>query len=151
MTIPSTVVELGIPGCIEMENGDVWDFPKKFKFSLVCDPSGTKLFIFPAKKQNSKIPDTENNRQAIGLFEKWSRWSASKASKTKIPSTKLSRLGRVSSITYFSDKFSKDSKKRGYIHHFNTPPVVSADSRASPSIFRISGGKIRITSRGIEG
>lgn len=149
--IPKTVVELGIPGRIEMTNGDVWNFPKKHKFALTCDPSGSRLFIFPAKKKNSSIPDTNTNNKAIALFEKWSRWNASKASKANLPNKKLSRLGKVSAITYYSEKFSRDGKKRGYIHHFNYPPTVSADSRASPSVFRISGGKLKITSRGIEG
>lgn len=150
--IPSVIVQLGIPGYVEMENGDRYTFSRKDKFVLCCNVNGDKLFIYPAqKKKSAKIPETEQAKKARKLFEKWSRWSASKATKATVSNRKLTRIGRAKAITYYSDKFSRSGKKAGYIHHFTTAPTVSVDSRASPAVFRLSGGKIRVTKRGIEG
>lgn len=150
--IPKVTVVLGIPGYLETENGDIYTFPRKYKYVLASNVNGTQLFIYPiSKKKNVKFPETDQAKKAKSLFEKWSRWTASKASKASVSQKKLIRLSKAKVITYYSDKFSRTGKKTGYKHKFVTPPTISVDSRASPSVFRISGGKIRITSRGIEG
>lgn len=150
--IPKVTVQLGIPGYLSLDNGETYTFPRKYKYVLCSNVGGNQLYIYPVrKKKNVKFPETRQAKKAKALFEKWSRWSASKASKASISIKKLSRLSRATEITYYSDKFSQSGKKIGYKHKFTRPPTVSVDSRASPSIFRLSGGRIRITKRGIEG
>lgn len=73
----------------------------------------------------------------------------SRASVIKIPSGFLFEADKCHTIVYDSDKF--DGKERRYIHKFKNIPTMWVNKQTEPSVLKLSGGKIRITKRGIIG
>lgn len=58
------------------------------------------------------------------------------------------KTGKGVHIVYNSDKFGK---RENYIHEFETAPTVWVDNAKKPRMIALTGGRIRITARGIEG
>lgn len=140
--LPRRVVHLG--RCIELnfEDGEQWKPPRTAQ--LCCSESGSTLWILTVsgRARSSEIRSP--------LYEKFTGYFVSgvRTAKVREP-VSLERGGRVASIVYESDKW--DSKKREYIHEFRMLPRAYTDNFNKPSFVKISGGNIRVQSRGITG
>lgn len=88
---------------------------------------------------------------AISTFEKFADRHASVWSKISIPNFKLKRFGKVISLSYYSNKWGRKDR---YIHTFKNQPLARINYTSNginPPIIMVSGSKIQITKRGIEG
>lgn len=150
--VPSVIVNLGMSGDIDVDNGVVFRFRKTDEFKLYCNTNGNKLFVLsPTSKKTVETPDNIQVKKAILLFQKWSKWTHSRTDMCEfVEPKKMYRFGRVNSLCYYSDKFNKNGKKTGYMHEFDKPPLIKVDDKIRPSIIEISGS-IRVTALGIEG
>ena len=151
--IPSTIVHLGIASEIVTDYDVVWKFGKRDGFGMYCNVDGNKLYIFsPLSKIKVDRPNTAIVKKAVKIYEKWSRWSASENIIASIKnSINMKIVGRVVSVSYYSNKFNRNGKKIGYIHNFDNYPILRVDNNSRPSVIEITGGSIRITERGIIG
>lgn len=105
---------------------------------------GVKASFGCPMKKWSKNPAGET------LFKKFSHKSAKHADSMDVPNPKI-QCGRAVHIVYSSNKTKRGGKKTGYIHQFETPPIVWVDRKKNPSVLVLTGGHIRITKDGIEG
>lgn len=143
--IPSTLVELG--RAVELECGEYrWRWSKKDDFILCSSESGTKLFIF-ARPKSVVERGTFDPDKAKSLYQTFNRREDDQYLAGRIPTPRRS-IGRAKSVVYSSDKFGR---RYEYIHHFKSPPILWVDNAKTPRIVALTGGKIRVTQRGIEG
>ena len=131
---------------------------RKTETKLYCTPNGKTLICWTHGKprstseQNFKRAVSENRPNVslgIKTYEKWHDFSACSGSLEKSPRGFLYLAGRTESIVYASDKWV--GKVRSYIHEFTHPPKMWVNKDRDPSLVVMTGGKIRITKRGIEG
>jgi len=88
---------------------------------------------------------------AINTFEKFADRHASDWSKISLPNFKLKKFGKVISISYYSNKWGRKDR---YIHKFKNQPLARINYTSNgynPPIIMVSGSKVKITKRGIEG
>ena len=119
-------------------------------FGLYANPKGNTLFILKrkgAKKQKLDMGNGEIQRgvELYGRFQDFSPGCGTVLKTGGVESAK--KIGRVSNILYSSSKWG--DKNVLYIHTFKVQPIFRINERTRCAI--ISGGKIRVTKRGIEG
>ena len=120
---------------------------------LCSNPSGRRLYVLPVKpvpaSRLKKRPITNEIKRAARMYEKWSDFEADRGSLIDVPKKRLNKVGRVTHVVYRSDKW--DGRANDYIHSFDAPPILWADRKAKPDVLALTGGKIRVTQRGIVG
>lgn len=147
MKIPSTLVLLGEPAEIETETGEIWEFGRG-KFYLAATMSGkVELWILPTPKK--KIFVRTIPTRAANLFKKFVGWHPEKAFRFETTDFGPREFGRAVSIAYRSNKWS--GKKTGYIHNFSNSVKIQIDNVRNPSVWRLTGRKIKIRAEGIVG
>lgn len=111
--------------------------------------SGSKgiLAVFGCPKASRKNPASGDIKKARSLFKRFNHYDAKKAVSLRVADAK-STAGRGLHIIYNSDKFGP---RENHIHKFITKPFVAVDNFKKPTMLVLYGGKIKITSRGIEG
>ena len=142
-------------GTIEVDREIKWQ--KKDGFELYSNTKGNHLWIIKTSRKNvdkTKFNDSlSKNREkidkALKLYADWHETDALTGSIMVPPRGFLFRLGRAVSILYSSDKYS--GKQRRYIHTFDAPPIVWANSTKSPLAILLTGGKISVKNEGITG
>jgi hypothetical protein len=145
MRIPATLVLLGEPIEIEADKGS-WKFPKN-KFYLASDMMGRELWILPMPK-TKKYADYVPSR-AARLFARFVGWSPDTAYRFEVPDFAKRPLGTAISVAYRSGKWT--GRKIGYIHDFDYRTKIEVDNISRPSVWRLSGPKLRIKAVGITG
>jgi hypothetical protein len=144
--LPRRVVDLGRCVEIEFSDGRIWK-TKKRRIHLCSSESGRTLWVLPVSKEKAtSIPKHRLYEDFTGYYVSGVRTAF--GGNEKHP-TKLISLGRVKSIVYESSKW--DGRKREYIHTFRSKPIARTDNPDKPLLVKISGGKIRVKARGIEG
>jgi hypothetical protein len=144
-----TLVNLGGALELRMAFGDDWTFPAKDRFIVASNLSANRLYIFSSRKAKKEdIKDNATIRKAEKLWKKWSHFEMDGALKTSVTSKKLFKIGRASAVCYRSDKWS--AKSAAYIHTFESPPNVYADSAVWPTVFVIRG-RLKVKAEGITG
>lgn len=143
--VPKTLVYLG--EAIEVEADAVtWRWAKSDLFIVAASESGRSIFVFcRPKKRIRKAP--QERKKAEKLYKNFNRRPAAGGQKIDVPEA-TKRVGRVLHIVYRSTKFGPS---KSFIHVFERPPLVWVDKINRPKILALTGGKIIITRRGIEG
>lgn len=138
--LPRVVVSLG--PCIEVHfsGGRVWR-PRNKRIHLCAGESGRTLWVMGVSKEH------KDKQPASALFERFRAHAVRGYRNAKIRDriSKLVRLGRVDAVVY------EWSKREERIHRWRKKPQAWADSANNPTFVKISGGRIRVTSRGILG
>lgn len=145
MTKPLILVELG--RAVELETTTwIWTWNERDNFVVSATEDGKKLAVFkkPTKKNGPEISKKTSGSNLYRAFHGYS-WNQTKSGSAAIAQVDG---GKAIHIIYQSDKFGDDAK---YIHDFELAPNVYVDDLKKPSILELTGGKIRITRRGIEG
>lgn len=132
-------------------------FSAKKQMRLISDALGRTLFgIQVAKKKTSSLEFLEfwkryqsQADKAVDLYEKWNDFDAQTGSIIRAPRGFFFRVDRCVSIIYESEKWG--GKRKKYIHDFSTPPLIYVNKKTEPTVIKLSGGKIRVTKRGITG
>lgn len=140
--LPRRVIALG--PCVEVcfRDGRVWK-PGRRMIWLCSSESGRTLWILPVSAEDRKrVPRSK-------LYERFHGYEAHGVRIARVQDTKpLIDFGEVKSITYRSRKWGDNAS---YIHTFKKYPKAYSDSTKSPSLVKISGGKIRVKPEGITG
>lgn len=118
---------------------------------LLSDDAGQNLLAVSCPFRNANLSRLKNRNleKAINTFENWSNFQADKILRLNVAPKKIKQIGRVLHIVYRSDKYN--GRNIDYIHTFKQPPIIWADKISKPSFVGISGGRLKITARGIEG
>jgi hypothetical protein len=160
---PAAVVQHGkcIEVVVEVGDGTVrkFNWPKTGQRSmwLLTDTNGTRLMIC----RYNKVPITDEEfirrlRAAGGTAEnaiaQWMESTGTDAAQgaiSKLPERRIENIGRCLSLAYYFDAKHRDRDPRE--HRFSVPPLVKADNKSNPALIVISGGRLEVTRRGIEG
>jgi len=142
---------------LELSDGQKMTARKTDRYSLACNVSGNRLYIFriagDRSKSSKSVYDLTAAREivdrAVALRETFTDFAAEHISIGSVATRKLRDAGRVAEIYYASDKWT--SKTNVYVHKFEKQPLLRVDRLEQPEIGIISGGNISITKRGIEG
>lgn len=140
--LPRRVIGLG--RCIEINFDDGRQWKPGHRLIWLCSSeSGKTLWVLRVSKENtSQVPKSK-------LFTCFHGYEAHGVRIAKAHDTRtLKNFGKVKSVVYQSRKWGDNAS---YIHKFRTKPTAYADSIKSPSLVKISGGKIRIKAEGITG
>jgi hypothetical protein len=142
IVIPEKMTFLGSMVEIAFDDGTIWK-PRGAK--LAASIGGRQLWILRTCRGSHKF--TGNNK----LFKKFHGWKPDNYNLSIIePGTcKCFKYKRVKHIVYRSDKF--DRKMRDYIHTFKYRTVSHSDNLKNPGFVRLSGARLKVTSRGITG
>jgi hypothetical protein len=142
-----TLVDLG--RLIEIDTSTwTYTFTEKDNFRLASSVDGSRLFMFAALGQRATLPVKTDYKKGARLFERFSGHRVDGVKKGR-KNTADKAAGIALHVIYESDKFS--NKKSKYIHVFESTPKVFVDNVSKPSIIEVGGGKITVTSKGIEG
>lgn len=148
-SLPKVLVILG--RAVELKGDEFcWKWTKRENSVLCSNIAGTRLYISPMPKDAVKIEKPDKSvATAKKLFKRFTpKGSAGyTAAVGRVPEA-LQKRGLAVSIKYESDKFGK---KELYIHDFEKRPRAWSNKATKPTVVVIEGGKISITSRGIEG
>jgi hypothetical protein len=140
-------VELGTADTLVISEGDkihTFKFPATYK--LLAHPGGKMLLLAYVTGRKKR---SDQNLRAEQLYLDWSGFEPV-TFVAKIPSSKkLSLIGRAESIIYRSDKWSGQTQR--YIHDFKNPPLAWGDGPNKPQLILLTGGRVRVTERGIVG
>jgi hypothetical protein len=135
---------------IELEDDRQLRFPVAGFYALATNASGNALWIFSRKRGTKKTVTGQG--AAKGRFETFTGFEADDiALALKRPTKKMHHIGLVHAIVYRSDKFSRKRIKSTYYHKFDYPPKLAVDDIKNPSFVAITGGRFRVTERGIVG
>ncbi len=146
-TIPKTLVELG--RAVEIETTTRrWRWSKKDNWVVCASTGGKRLFVFQKPKKKSTQKEGSSIRRGQRLYDVFSGRPSEQIVQGKVPELRYKGEDRAVHIIYHSDKFGSPAK---YIHEFDTPPIVWTSSQTNPKMIALTGGKITITDRGIEG
>lgn len=145
-SVPLVLIELG--RLVELQTGDHrWKWTKKENWIVCASESGKRLYLFPKPKQQPSSRTTTYAKDGVKLYKLFNHRKYDRLVTGKINDLQY-REGRAIHIIYHSDKFGRGSN---YIHSFDKPPIVWTNNKKSPKIVALTGGEIKITSRGIEG
>lgn len=133
-----------------------WPVSGQNRRLLLAGENGKSLLLVkPRKQRAAKDNDFARNQdklnKAIDVFESFADKLAIKINRMNIPNYKLKRFGRVKHIIYHSEKWGK---KQAYIHEFKNPTYAAINYTSNgknPPILLVTGNKLKITRRGIEG
>jgi len=145
-SIPAALVLLGEPIEVSTDSGDTWTFARG-QFYFASNGTGTELWILPKptkRKITRSIP-----RSAANLFRKFAGWHPDNAWRFEIESFKPIPFGSCLSVAYRSNKWT--GRSVGYIHTFENKTAISVDDQNHPSVWRMTGAKLMVESRGITG
>lgn len=146
-SVPLVLVELG--RLVELQTDSVrWKWTAKEDWIVCSNESGKRLFLFPRPPKKPVKDSTAYAKKGERLYKIFNHRKSDKLLKGKICDLKR-REGRAIHIIYRSDKFG--GRASNYIHSFDKPPIVWVNSTKNPKIVALTGGDIRITTRGIEG
>jgi hypothetical protein len=156
MKFPAVMTNLGFITAIAYECGDEkisFTFPKRGlnRMVLACSSDGKKLFGMRAR-QTKPTQVRFNSRyfeDAAAKFEQWSGFEVDTYQKCKIKENQMRKAGRALEISYLSDKWT--GKQREYFHTFENLSTVHLDNDDDPNLIYITGKRLRVTERGIEG
>jgi hypothetical protein len=154
MTIPAVLTELGVVLSVTYETDNeaiTFDFPKtgKMRMVMACDGKGKNLFCMRQRHPTSKAPkETAALRKAVNRYELWSGYIVDSTRALKVSEKRFKPVGRITQIVYRSDKWDG---WHDYVHAFENKTNLSMDNDDDPILMKISGSKLRITARGIEG
>jgi len=153
MKIPSQLVHLA--AAIELDTTYwQWTWLLKDKMRLYSDSKGKTLILLSNKKLGQPVKGassvkTRDTVQAKRLYSKFQDFNAHSTKAYKYKDVNLKQLGFALEIIYQSDKWG--DKNQRYVHIFDSKPSIYVDKPKAPKVIMISGGKMRVTSRGIEG
>lgn len=146
--LPTQMVYLG--RAVELDGDDwKWTWSKRDNYALCSNPAGTQLFIIPKLKFGADTYPKQRKGRGAKLSRLFKARGVESVARVKPPATKFSKAGRAIHVVYESDKW--DRRPTQYIHTFDTPPIVYASNPKKPKALIITGGKIRVTARGIVG
>lgn len=146
---PAFLVDLATAISIDIEAGETIKFPVAGNFALCSNRSGTELWIV-SKKGSKNIKATDDKGEK--LYEDFTGFEHDEVGKLVQYNVKaMKKIGRAMSITYRSDKFSKEGDFSDYVHPFDHYPTVSVDNVKRPSIVALRGGRIKVRKEGITG
>lgn len=141
--LPRRVIGLGRCVEIRFQDGRTWKTGSRMVW-LCSSESGKTLWVLPVSKEDhSRISNS-------ALYKAFHGWEAHgvRISKLREPKS-LKSFGKVKAVVYASRKWG--GKNHSYIHTFRTKPTAYSNSAASPTLIKISGGKIRVKPEGITG
>lgn len=141
ISIPKKLTYLGraVELCAEDKT---YRWSKSKEYALCTPTGGKKLIILKQKKWHKGIKD--NN--SADLYELFTEWKADCHYTVKLTDQEFTKVGRAVHIVYESDKWGQGMAE--YIHKFEKMPLIY---KTSDRNFIITGGRISITSDGIEG
>jgi hypothetical protein len=143
--LPASVAILGEGLDMTYVDGSEKKLTKLHGYAVCAGVDGRTLWIWPyPKRESAKSPDQV--KRAAKLFESWSGLEAGTVNegRPRLGPT-VERLGRIKSIGYRSNKWT--GKSQDYQHEYESAPVLVR----SGEVYRVSGGKQRVTPRGIVG
>jgi hypothetical protein len=143
---------------------DVGD--EQYRFSagniLAWEPGQKSLVIYKCKRRGRRMAEYIPGKHATT----WKKWTGSvdveyaRDDSVTVP-TRWEKIGVVSEIEYWSDKFLNDKTlpigERGpsFYHPTTSNPVLyrgyGTSREKMNDVYVIKGGKLRVTARGIEG
>jgi len=156
MKFPAVMTNLGFITAISYENGDErisFSFPKRGpnRMVLACSSDGKKLYGMRAKqtKPTQVRFNSRSFEDATLKYEQWSGFEVDTYQKCKIKENRMFNAGRVFEISYLSDKWV--GKQREYFHTFENSTSIHLDNDDDPNLIYITGKRLHVTERGIEG
>lgn len=145
-SIPKTLVNLGRAVELDCDTWN-WTWNKRDNYIVCCNVQGSRLFIFPAPSRDRSKREKMSNTKGKRLFKLFNRADPIDSLRGRVVD-RIKKTGQGLHIVYNSDKFGK---KENYIHEFDSSPTVWVDNPKKPRMIATTGGRIRITARGIEG
>lgn len=137
--LPRVLVDLGPCVEIHLESGKVWR-PGRKSIHLCSNESGRILYVIAVTREY------RDKKPASRLYEVFKHRGVSGYREGKMREvSKLVRLGRVNAVVYGW------SQREERIHRWRKKPTAWTDKANDPTFVKISGGRIRVTSRGILG
>jgi len=113
---------------------------------LLVKPRGTTRL-----KANDSKMEHDTLLNAVRVYERFNDRKAVAIEKMTLPNYKYKRFGKVRSITYFSYKWGKQGR---YIHKFENltyARINKTNNGMNPPVILVTGNKLLVTKRGIEG
>lgn len=142
--IPARLVTLGTLLDLTVEHeGRRFVLRFKSKHWLCSDTGARRLFITPKTTVLEKRPPSRG--KAGKLFEKWNDFDPRRELIEQVKVGTPEYRGRVIAVGYRSAKWRREMTD--YQHDFDTPPRLTQLGQ----VYRIAGGDVRVTSRGITG
>jgi len=148
MRVPRAVAVLGEVLDLTLEgDGRRSTIRLKRPYWLCGEPGRERLWLYPAAKTKPQpLSDFGDElREAKKLYRRWHDLVPIGATDVRLRVGPPELVGRVKTIGYRSHKWS--GKFDDWQHDFRRPPRLE---RAG-EVYRISGGALRVTARGIEG
>lgn len=144
--MPTRVVRLGRVLDLRVEaNGKIATLSWQAVHALSADTTRRRLWLYPVKaEKKTKLEDGEFDELAK-VYREWKSFPPSGVTRRKVRMGAPAFRGRVLAIGYRSDKWTGEPKS--YEHHFEKPPRLTKLG----DVYRISGGRLRVTPRGIVG
>lgn len=110
---------------------------------LLCSDLGRRrLFIVPERSAKASAPKSARARD---VYRAWSGDEAREDLRTSVRLAAPVYRGRCAAVAYRSDKWGR--APTDYQHDFITPPRITQIGE----VYRIAGGDLRVTERGITG
>lgn len=148
------MVELGHAVEIQLDDDKetIIEWPKR-KYKIYSNVEGNALFIAKTDKRKGKTDLDINDeivKRGIKLYDDFKDYAPSDGGWISPKNFEtIEKKSRCRYIIYHSDKWNP-GRAKGYIHHFGAPnPIVRFSKKTK--FCTITGGKIKITKRGIEG
>jgi hypothetical protein len=155
---PRQLVQIGTVRELRFTDGRVMRWKVGERWPLLADPGAekgsagrTRLYMVPPGRRPSKHEAHKSSRRT---FETWHDFDIRRTYTLDVPLSDefTEALGDVSAIVYRSDKW-QPGRAIDYEHEFSKPypRADGVGARASPRAIQLSGGKFRLTARGLVG
>lgn len=147
--VPPVLVTLGKARELHLDDGDVvkWKYGQYLLYSSV---TGKQLYVIKKGKKNKvKLNfDDELISRGVNLYGNFQDFDPGHGIHITTGGLENgSKIGRAAAILYNSDKWG--DKNVLYIHNFADSPIAWFNGRTNACA--LTGGKILVTERGIEG
>ena len=156
LKLPPVLIALG--RAVEVSGSDVsYLWPSKDNVVLYASVAGDTLYCVKTKKKQAPRSAflalwnrrSKSANKGIELFEQWHDFDPMTGSIMATPKGFLYHVARAKTIVYASDKWTGRTVK--YIHEFKQPPKLWVSSKTKPLVLVMTGGKIKVSKRGITG
>lgn len=143
MRVPSSLAMLGKGlDCRYVQRGTEYKLDLR-GLAMASSRDGRTLYFVPLDARAKSLRKGSYPSEAR-LRRAWSDMEPEEICFSQVRTGKDERLGVVTNIGYWSDKWGKSDR---YTHDSNTGAVLTR----SGNVYRIRGGKLRVTPRGIVG
>lgn len=148
---PAEAVNCGNTVDVMLADGQLYSWSPRPVLNWAKMNGKDVLYWVDGEKPSRRRRDVEDvGEKTLAKAGRWLHRKADGYREISVPEAPLERVGVAEFIGYRSNKFRGRTMKT-YQHDFTSSPVLYRGRAGAKSVFVLRGGRLRVTSQGIEG